>query len=104
MFRLWEPTGVSRIRNCRPSLSWALAQPALADLAHVCGDDRAGLVWSDAPSCPRTFERMVDELRALTTYVAPGETMHVMSTMAISAALHASVLLVPAPAVGGHRS
>jgi hypothetical protein len=27
-----------------------------------------------------------------------------MSTMAISAALHASVLLVPALAVGGHRS
>ncbi len=37
-----------------------------------------------------------------TITAAPG--LIVMSTMAISAALHASVLLVPALAIGGHRS
>jgi pimeloyl-ACP methyl ester carboxylesterase len=55
------------------SLSWALVQPALADLTHVCAYDRAGLAWSDAPSCPRTFERIVDELRAVMKYVAPDQ-------------------------------
>jgi hypothetical protein len=36
--------------------------------------------------------------------ITTGPGLAVMSTMAISAALHASVLLVPALALGGHRS
>src|SRR6185503_8032419 len=34
---------------------------------------RAGLAWSDVPSCPRTFDRIVDELGRVIARVAPGE-------------------------------
>lgn len=54
------------------SLSWALVQPAVAAFTRVCAYDRAGLAWSDAPSCPRTFTRIVDELAAVLARVAPG--------------------------------
>lgn len=47
------------------SLSWALVQPEVAAFTRVCAYDRAGLAWSDPPSCPRTFDRIVDELAAL---------------------------------------
>jgi pimeloyl-ACP methyl ester carboxylesterase len=39
----------------------------------VCTYDRAGLAWSDVPSCPRSFERIVDELEAVLAHVAPQE-------------------------------
>lgn len=55
------------------SLSWAAVQPEIARLTRVCAYDRAGLAWSDAPSCPRTFARIVDELAVVLTHVAPGE-------------------------------
>ena len=54
------------------SLSWALVQPEIAKLTRVCAYDRAGLAWSDVASCPRTFERIVDELSAVLQSVAPG--------------------------------
>jgi pimeloyl-ACP methyl ester carboxylesterase len=47
------------------SLSWARVQPAIAQFTEACAYDRAGLAWSDAPSCPRTFDRIVDELAAV---------------------------------------
>ena len=44
------------------SVSWALIQPQLAAGTTVCAYDRAGFAWSDAPSRPRTFETILDEL------------------------------------------
>ena len=55
------------------SLSWALVRPEIARFTRVCAYDRAGLAWSDAASCPRTFERIVDELSTVLERVAPGE-------------------------------
>jgi pimeloyl-ACP methyl ester carboxylesterase len=55
------------------SLSWAVVQPAVATFTRVCAYDRAGLAWSDAPSCPRTFARIVDELGSVLAHVAPRE-------------------------------
>lgn len=52
------------------SLGWALVQPALAETTHVCAYDRAGLAWSDPPSCPRTLANMLDELSVLIVRVA----------------------------------
>jgi pimeloyl-ACP methyl ester carboxylesterase len=55
------------------SLSWAAVQPSIATFTRVCAYDRAGLAWSDPPSSPRTFERIVDELGTLLMQVAPDE-------------------------------
>jgi pimeloyl-ACP methyl ester carboxylesterase len=55
------------------SLSWSVVQPEVAKLTRACAYDRAGLAWSDAPSCPRTFERIVAELAAVLAHVAPDE-------------------------------
>lgn len=55
------------------SLSWSLVLPEIAKFTRVCAYDRAGLAWSDAASCPRTFERIVDELSTVLARVGPGE-------------------------------
>ena len=55
------------------SLSWAIVQPEIAKFTRVCAYDRAGLAWSDAASCPRAFDQIVDELAAVLAEVAPGE-------------------------------
>ena len=55
------------------SLSWALVQPEIAKFTRACASDRAGLAWSDVASCPRTFERIVDELATVLARVAAGE-------------------------------
>lgn len=55
------------------SLSWALVHPVIATFTRVCAYDRAGLAWSDVPSCPRTFDRIVDELATVLARMAPGE-------------------------------
>lgn len=55
------------------SLSWALVQPAIARFTRVCAYDRAGLAWSDPPSSPRTFPRIVDELARVLTQIGAGE-------------------------------
>jgi pimeloyl-ACP methyl ester carboxylesterase len=55
------------------SLSWALVQPAVGELTRTCAYDRAGLAWSDAPSCPRTFERIVDEFARVITHATRGQ-------------------------------
>jgi pimeloyl-ACP methyl ester carboxylesterase len=55
------------------SLSWTVVQPQIATFTRVCSYDRAGLAWSDPPSCPRTFERIVDELTTVLTNIAPHE-------------------------------
>jgi pimeloyl-ACP methyl ester carboxylesterase len=44
------------------SLSWTVVLPAVAKFTRVCAYDRAGFGWSDPPSCPRSFERILDEL------------------------------------------
>jgi pimeloyl-ACP methyl ester carboxylesterase len=54
------------------SLSWSLVQPAVAAFALACAYDRAGLAWSDAPSCPRTFDRIVDEFATVVSHVTAG--------------------------------
>jgi pimeloyl-ACP methyl ester carboxylesterase len=54
------------------SLSWVVVQPAIARFTRVCSYDRAGLAWSDAPSSPRTFDRIVTELSAVLENVAGG--------------------------------
>jgi len=53
------------------SLSWALVQPKIAKFTRVCAYDRAGLAWSDLASAPRTFTRIVEELRMVLVDVAP---------------------------------
>jgi pimeloyl-ACP methyl ester carboxylesterase len=53
------------------SLSWAVVQPAIARFICVCSYDRAGLAWSDPPSCPRTFDRIVEELATVLANIAP---------------------------------
>ncbi len=55
------------------SLSWAMVQPGIASFTRVCAYDRAGLAWSDSPSCPRTFDRIVDELSTVLESIAPRE-------------------------------
>jgi pimeloyl-ACP methyl ester carboxylesterase len=57
------------------SLSWAVVQPAIAAFTRVCTYDRAGLGWSDAASCPRTFDRIVEELTTVLAHVAPDERL-----------------------------
>jgi pimeloyl-ACP methyl ester carboxylesterase len=54
------------------SLSWSVVQPGIAAFARVCSYDRAGLAWSEPASCPRTFDRIVEELAAMLTNIAPG--------------------------------
>ena len=55
------------------SLSWALVQPAVAAFTRVCAYDRAGLGWSDPPSQPCTFDRIIDDLSGVLTRVVPDE-------------------------------
>ncbi len=55
------------------SLSWAAVAPLVAQFTRVCTYDRAGLAWSDVPSCPRTFDRIVEEFATVIARVAPGE-------------------------------
>jgi pimeloyl-ACP methyl ester carboxylesterase len=61
------PTAVLESAIAASSLSWARVQPAVARFTRVCAYDRAGLAWSDAPTVPRTFARIVDELDACLT-------------------------------------
>ena len=53
------------------SLSWSLVQPLVTEFTRACAYDRAGLGWSDPPSCPRTLERIVDELAAVVSHAVP---------------------------------
>jgi pimeloyl-ACP methyl ester carboxylesterase len=55
------------------SLSWAAVQPAVARFTRVCVYDRAGLAWSDVPSSPRTFDRIVNELAIVIARIAGGD-------------------------------
>jgi pimeloyl-ACP methyl ester carboxylesterase len=55
------------------SLSWSAVQPAIASFTRACAYDRAGLAWSDPPSSPRSFARIVDELALVLDRIAPGE-------------------------------
>jgi pimeloyl-ACP methyl ester carboxylesterase len=55
------------------SLSWAAVAPKVAEFARVCTYDRAGLAWSDVASCPRTFDRIVNELAAVIAQIAGGD-------------------------------
>jgi pimeloyl-ACP methyl ester carboxylesterase len=50
------------------SLSWTLVQPEVARFTRACAYDRAGLAWSDAPSCPRTYRRIIEELGAVISH------------------------------------
>lgn len=52
------------------SVSWTVVQPAVAAFARTCAYDRAGLAWSDTPSCPRSFARIVDEFAAVVAHSA----------------------------------
>ena len=53
------------------SLSWSVVQPGIAAFTRVCSYDRAGLAWSEPASCPRTFDRIVEELAAMLANIAP---------------------------------
>lgn len=55
------------------SLSWAVVQPEIAKFTRVCAYDRAGLAWSEAASCPRTFDQIVNELAKVLAQVAARE-------------------------------
>jgi pimeloyl-ACP methyl ester carboxylesterase len=54
------------------SLSWARVQPGIAAFATTCSYDRAGLGWSDPASSPRTFDRILDDLRAVVARAGTG--------------------------------
>lgn len=54
------------------SLSWARVQPGIAAFTRTCAYDRAGLGWSDPASSPRTFHRIVDDLRAVVARAGTG--------------------------------
>ncbi len=45
--------------------SYGKVQDMIAEFAHVCVYDRAGLAWSDAAPSPRTHDDMVDDLHRL---------------------------------------
>lgn len=45
--------------------SWALVQPAVAELTQVCSYDRAGIGQSDPGPTPRTSQHVVADLHAL---------------------------------------
>ena len=47
--------------------------PAVAKFTRGCAYDRAGLGWSDVPSCPRRFARILDELDTVVQQVGIGE-------------------------------
>jgi pimeloyl-ACP methyl ester carboxylesterase len=47
------------------SLDWQLVQSSIAPFAQVCSYDRAGYGWSDKGPGPRSFDRLVNELKAL---------------------------------------
>jgi pimeloyl-ACP methyl ester carboxylesterase len=47
------------------SQSWQIVQSELAATIRICTYDRAGYGWSDKGTCPRTFDQMVLELKAL---------------------------------------
>jgi pimeloyl-ACP methyl ester carboxylesterase len=57
------------------SLSWSLVESEIARFTRVCGYDRAGFAWSDAASCPRTFDQIVTELSRVLAHVAPGQQL-----------------------------
>jgi pimeloyl-ACP methyl ester carboxylesterase len=54
------------------SLSWARVQPCIASFTTACSYDRAGLGWSDSASSPRSFERILDDLRAVVARAGTG--------------------------------
>ena len=60
------------------SLSWVLVQPEVAKFTRVCTYDRAGLAWSDPPSCPRTFSRITEEMAAVLSYAGGAAGPHVL--------------------------
>lgn len=47
------------------SFTWALVQPAVAQVTRVCSYDRAGQAWSDPGPPPRGLQRISDELHVL---------------------------------------
>ena len=47
------------------SFTWALVQPAVAQVTRVCSYDRAGRAWSDPGPPPRGLQRISDELHVL---------------------------------------
>jgi pimeloyl-ACP methyl ester carboxylesterase len=67
-----DPLVVLESAIAASSLSWSVVQPAVAAFARTCAYDRAGLGWSDPPSYPRTFSRMVDDLAGITARAARG--------------------------------
>jgi pimeloyl-ACP methyl ester carboxylesterase len=52
------------------SLSWALVQPGIAVFTSCCAYDRAGFGWSEPPSVPRTFDRILEELGLVLSDIA----------------------------------
>jgi pimeloyl-ACP methyl ester carboxylesterase len=82
------------------SLSWAAVQPEIAKFTRVCAYDRAGLAWSDAASCPRTFERIVDELATVLARTAPGERYVLVGHSFGSFVIRAYAARHPASAAG----
>ncbi len=68
-----SPTVLLESGIAASSLSWSVVQPAIASFTRACAYDRAGLAWSDPPSSPRSFARIVDELAVVLDRIAPDE-------------------------------
>jgi pimeloyl-ACP methyl ester carboxylesterase len=58
------PTVVFDAALAASSLSWALVEPKVSEVARTCVYDRAGFGWSGAGPLPRTAGRAADELHA----------------------------------------
>lgn len=59
------PTVILEAGLAATSMSWALAQPMIAQFARVASYDRAGYGWSDDAALPATALNAVAELHAL---------------------------------------
>lgn len=60
-----RPTVILEAGSGSASPDWGLVQPDMAGVTRVCSYDRAGYMWSDPGSLPRTSQRFVEELRTL---------------------------------------
>ena len=82
------------------SVSWSLVQPRVASFARACAYDRAGLAWSDAASCPRTFEHIVIDLARVLAHIAPGHRYLLVGHSFGSFVIRAYAARYPANVIG----
>jgi pimeloyl-ACP methyl ester carboxylesterase len=101
------PTVVIEQGMGSPSIVWRSVQAGIAEFARVCTYDRAGYLWSDPASGPRSIEDRVADLHAVllagavpAPYVLVGHSLGGLIVRRFAAAypnLVAGIVLVDAP-------